>query len=231
LLRFFAAIVNLITPGAGLILMGRWLLACTIQLLLIGLTLLLCWLRLIFEPTMLEVLLGVTGVIYLVSTGLCFVIDSTSATKSTRNLIASCAFAALSWSILVAGFIYKHHWLGIHIYFVPSMSMNPTLKPGEFILVDTWIFQEKSPKEGDVVVFQYSAENHWLVKRIAYWPEGKLTQNNEYFMLGDNTKGSLDSRRLGGVQQDQIIGKVKLVLLGVDQEHQVLAGSFMRMVH
>jgi signal peptidase I len=186
--------------------------------------------RLIFEPIIFGALLGFAWLIHLVSTGLCFVMDSPTSKKLIRNLIATCIFAAICWSLLLAGFIYKHEWLGLHIYFVPSMSMSPTLKPGEFILVDTWIYQEATPKEGDIVIFQYGAENRWLVKRIAYWPDGKLIENNEYFLLGDNKKDSLDSRRLGGIQQDQIIGKVKLVLLGVDQEHQVQSGSLLRTV-
>jgi signal peptidase I len=35
-----------------------------------------------------------------------------------------------------SGYIYKHHWLGVHLYFVPSMSMYPTLKPP--LWQDSW---------------------------------------------------------------------------------------------
>jgi signal peptidase I len=92
--------------------------------------------------------------------------------------MATGLFITTSSVLFITGFIYKDTWLGVHIYFVPSMSMHPTLKPGEFILLDTWAYQEIKPQLDDVVVFQQGPINeeneHWLVKRISNWPDGKL---------------------------------------------------------
>jgi nickel-type superoxide dismutase maturation protease len=136
----------------------------------------------------------------------------------------------VSFSGLAAGYVYKHQWLGIHIYFVPSMSMHPTLKPGQFILLDTWVYQQQAPEQKDVVVFEHDTENLWLVKRIANWPDEQLQHNDLFYVLGDNPSASRDSRSLGGIEQEQVVGKVKLVLLGIDQKHQFVVGSFLQVI-
>lgn len=128
------------------------------------------------------------------------------------------------------GFVYKHRWLGLDIYFVPSMSMYPTLKPGEFILVDTWTYQEQLPLEKHIVVFKQGNEPEWLVKRIARWPNGLLNIDGSYYMLGDNAVASMDSRRFGGIPQERIVGKVKLVLLGINAQQQLVGNSYLKPV-
>lgn len=164
--------------------------------------------------------------IYLASTVACLV----SKTNQTTPWLKTFGFILLCSSGLATGFIFKQHWLGVGVYFVPSMSMHPTLKPGEFILVDTWGFQDNYPKEKEVVVFQHNTEHQWLVKRIGTWPDGQLVKDGGYFVLGDNQKASRDSRSFGSIHQEQIIGKVKLVLLGINQKHQLLENSYLKPV-
>jgi len=108
--------------------------------------------------------------------------------------------------------------------------MHPTLKPGQFILVDTWAYQQQPPQQKDVVVFEHDTECLWLVKRISNWPDGQFQHNDLFYVLGDNRAASRDSRRFGGIEQEQIVGKVKLVLLGIDQKHQLVADSFLQPV-
>jgi signal peptidase I len=106
--------------------------------------------------------------------------------------------------ILVGLWHYKATLLGIDIFFVPSNSMAPTLLPGQFILVDTWRYQSSEPEVGDVVVFPYKmyGKPSYLVKRLAPWPAGVFQPpETPWFVLGDNSSQSRDSRYFGGVSE------------------------------
>lgn len=226
--RILAPLINLIVPGTGLCLLGRWRLACMIQLTLILPLVLICIFREIFEPSVIQSYLMFALLIYVFSTVACITLKTIKKTP-WRNGIITTLFVIICLSGLTAGFINKDKWLGVHIYFVPSMSMYPTLKPGEFILVDTWQYQTSQPEAHDVVVFQHP-QQQWLVKRIGLWPEGELNKNDQFYLLGDNSNASQDSRHFGGIEENQIIGKVKLVLLGINQHHQRLSDSYLKPV-
>ena len=79
-------------------------------------------------------------------------------------------------------------------------------------------------------MFQYRTKNQWLVKRIADWPKNKQSQNATYFVLGDNSKASHDSRNFGGIERDKIVGEVKLVLLGINNKNQFIEGSYLQKI-
>lgn len=172
----------------------------------------------IFEPLAIKILFGAIGGIYLVSSALCFTNKRPASIKPLRRWFLASGFIMVCLSGLVAGYVYKHQWLGIHIYFVPSMSMHPTLKPGQFILLDTWAYQNEQPSLNDVVVFEHGVEKQHLVKRINYWPDGELIRNELWYVVGDNRKFSQDSRYFGGIASEQLIGKVKLVLVAFDKK-------------
>ena len=112
--------------------------------------------------------------------------------------------------------------------YVPSASMEPTIKAGSFI---TGYRVFGGINRGDVLVFRHS--NYMIVKRVAA-VEGDLiyidctgtviSVNEElqdaarilevpdgcYFMLGDNINESFDSRKWDDpyIRRDQIIAKL-----------------------
>lgn len=111
--------------------------------------------------------------------------------------------------------------------YVPSESMEPTLKRGSYII---GIQLYDSLKTGDIIIFE--SDGKLLVKRIAAGP-GDIINLNEltymasmeqphqedsvltvpegcYFVLGDNTQNSYDSRYWDDpfVQEEDIVAKL-----------------------
>ena len=99
----------------------------------------------------------------------------------------------------------------LFIGYVPSASMEPTLQAGSFIIGSRFI---GDPGKGDIIVFYH--DEKLLVKRIAACP-GEIVDRSElsymtsvpipawddpelvipegcYFVLGDNSQDSFDSR-------------------------------------
>ena len=75
-------------------------------------------------------------------------------------------------------------------------SMTPELAENDLILV----IRTKKYRVGNVVGFVFN--NKILVKRISE------IKNGQYYVLGDNQKNSLDSRKLGWLSNDQIVFKM-----------------------
>ena len=81
--------------------------------------------------------------------------------------------------------------------YVPSGSMEPTLKTGSLILA---LRIHPEPEVGDIAVFEYG--DTLMVKRIAAVGGDRIEHNGEvitvppgcYYMLGDNSSDSFDSR-------------------------------------
>jgi len=58
-------------------------------------------------------------------------------------------------------------WLVVQSFYIPSQSMEPTLSPGDRILVNKFIYRFTSPKPGDIVVFALpQQDNRDFIKRI-----------------------------------------------------------------
>ena len=79
--------------------------------------------------------------------------------------------------------------------------MEPTLKPGQEILVSSLPYLFQKPKTGDVVAFE--DKDLFVVKRIKDIKDGK------YLVKGDNQK---DSREFGWIERKRILGKVIYIM-------------------
>ena len=88
---------------------------------------------------------------------------------------------------------------------IKGHSMSPKFSEDDSVLVSSIPFMFVKPRKGDVVVFE--KYNRIYLKRI-----GKIKED-KYFLVGDNKKDSVDSRRFGFVNRNQIKGKVLLKLI------------------
>ena len=122
-------------------------------------------------------------------------------------------------------------------------SMSPVLKNGDVVLINRIVYDARKPKRGEIIAFRPNGnENtHYCIKRETVqikdgkvYIDGKVQKKNvytsdldfagiaekkltlgetEYFVLGDNSAGSDDSRLadIGNVKREDIGGKVWFV--------------------
>ncbi len=100
-------------------------------------------------------------------------------------------------------------------------SMSPVLNPGELVLVRPNAFDARAPRRGEIVAVRPAAfEGQALVKRVVGLPgervavEGRewTLGDEEFFLLGDRTEDSCDSRILGPVSRQELVGPVTVRL-------------------
>ena len=95
---------------------------------------------------------------------------------------------------------------------VNGNSMSPTLNNGDLIIIDTW----KTPKDGDILsintdwITDYDNKAGFIVKRYC---EEKSTTG--YYLLGDNSKVSYDSRFYGEVDKRGLQGVIVYSIPGI----------------
>lgn len=80
--------------------------------------------------------------------------------------------------------------------------MQPTLEPGDRVLVRR-LGRKTEPTLGSVLVTWHPQRSKVrLIKRLSRWDSAGL------WLLGDNTAASTDSRQLGAVPTNLLIGEV-----------------------
>jgi len=132
-------------------------------------------------------------------------------------------------------------------YRVYGNSMFPTLQGNELLIVNKWIYERRSPSHGDIIVFHTREGRDYIKRVIGLpgdeisihdgyvWLNGKKLKESyipgkirgEYpntrvppghlFVLGDNRNFSRDSREIGMVDIDKVVGRVDVVLFPLDR--------------
>ena len=222
-MRYISFLCNIIFPGFGSALVGKLRLAVSLCLGFLFVLWLGCQFNL--PDTTSDIWLLLTLLIsYQVTTAcLTFRYCDISLLQTKQSIITVIVKALLLLSLtagLLFGLIKQMDAIfGYAIYYVPSQSMQPTLEPGDLILVNTQNLTERTWSKGDIVVF-YDKHNSdfYYVKRIGDKPSHlQNTDDDLYFMRGDNVENSADSRVFGMVHQRQILGLAKVVVLNVQQ--------------
>jgi nickel-type superoxide dismutase maturation protease len=86
-------------------------------------------------------------------------------------------------------------------YVCTGNSMYPTIKNGEIVLVDK---DAEIIEVGDIVLAKHPAEMlSEIIKRVE-----RIDERGHYFLVGDNSGNSIDSRTFGAVTREYIKGKV-----------------------
>ena len=92
----------------------------------------------------------------------------------------------------------------IGIGVVDGHSMNPTMANGQPFFVNKFIYLLHQPRVNDIVqAYRPDAPTQLIVKRVIGIPTPYT-----YFLMGDNTNESTDSRDFGPVSRTLIKGKV-----------------------
>jgi len=154
------------------------------------------------------------------------------------------AIETIVWSLVIALLIIN---FVIQSFYIPSSSMEPTLVPGERVLVAKFYYRITEPQRGDIIVFRYPIDKRKnLIKRViglpgekikisngmvyvngeplqgdkfgrtyyngGFYGEGERTvPDDSYFVLGDNSQNSDDSRFWGYVPRKNILGRAFVI--------------------
>lgn len=167
---------------------------------------------------------------------------------------ASLVTRLIEWGVIVAA-IAIFVLLRLYVYdiaYVPTGSMEPTLMPGDRLLVARRAYEKAKPEHGDIVVFNHNGHNY--VKRVVGIPgevvvwfgdrlfvNGRLVrepyvkyrpsvkdaalmkvEQGQVFVMGDNRDKSEDSRDWGPIPVSSIHGKVLSVYWPWERRRGVL---------
>ncbi|EGG95245.1 Signal peptidase I [gamma proteobacterium IMCC1989] len=129
--------------------------------------------------------------------------SATSSTTSSEPLYVE--YSKSFFPVLFAVFVLRSFI--VEPFQIPSPSMVPTLKVGDFILVNkftygirlpvirTKIFDINQPERGDVMVFFPPHEKRYFIKRVVGIPGDTIAyRNNELFINGEKVKEELQAR-------------------------------------
>ena len=98
-------------------------------------------------------------------------------------------------------------------------SMAPILHPGEVVMVSDGAYDSHEPRRGEVVMARpASLGGKALVKRIVGLPHERVAvgervwqlEDGQFFLLGDRTEHSMDSRIFGPVSREELVGPVRV---------------------
>ena len=124
---------------------------------------------------------------------------------------------------------------------IESVSMQPNLYEGEYVIVDKVSYSLRGPQRGDIIVFEKTGQPD-LIKRVIGLPGDTVEVRNaqvfvngtpldepyvanppnyafgpvqvepgRYFVLGDNRSNSSDSHVWGTIPGDTIVGRAWII--------------------
>lgn len=87
----------------------------------------------------------------------------------------------------------------IKVYRVVDRSMEPTLTPGDYIVINKLY---RNVRHGDIVVMRHPYKSIDIVKRV------DRIEGSRVYIVGDNAEMSEDSRDFGPMECSSVVGKM-----------------------
>lgn len=142
---------------------------------------------------------------------------------------------------------YLIHLFLFAVVVVQGPSMEPTLHNNERLIMNKIVYQIGEPERGDIVVFHATKNDDYIKRVIGLPGDKLEFNNNQlfvndkpvdepyltntftndfgpvsvpegtYYVLGDNRLNSTDSRVLGSIQMDKIVGRVKILIWPINK--------------
>lgn len=127
-------------------------------------------------------------------------------------------------------------WANFHTVIIRGNSMEPTFYTGERLLVSDAYWLVGDIKKNDIVVLDLPDKHEVIIKRVYGLPGDEIDLNlgpkegysltdgplvvpdGKLWVIGDNMPVSEDSRELGPLDLDHVIGKVIVVRFGIPAE-------------
>ncbi len=178
-----AALSNVIGLGLGYVYVGRIRLAIIFVVGIVGLIALAGWSRLVFYPIALyglAVVAACVGLFVIIHCGLIAARNRTADARSYNVWWFYVLWVVASW-VVSEGIIWSRPVLfGFEPFNVPSVSMAPTLQKGDYIMADTWYYDEAAPAYGDLAVFNVPGDGGIkYVKRVVGLPGDEIEIRND----------------------------------------------------
>jgi len=81
--------------------------------------------------------------------------------------------------------------------------MSPNINDGDWLIIWKYNYINRINRY-DIIVFN-GLKNQKMLKRIK-----SINNNNQYYVIGDNSLNSVDSRKFGLINNSEVIGKAIL---------------------
>jgi len=181
--RVSAVLLSFAKPGAGHFLLGAFRRGIAWA---VGIVML--WLLLLFAaPVSLWLLILLSSWVLGILGRVGAAIDAARVVRPTP----AWKVVILAWAALIAGDLvvvlplatyYRAHYA--QAFTIPSGAMQPTLLPGDYIMVDKSVYRSQAPRRGDIVVFQFPPdERRDFIKRIIGVPGDVVTVRGQQALV------------------------------------------------
>ncbi|MEE9303937.1 MAG: signal peptidase I [Thiotrichaceae bacterium] len=198
--------MHLLAPGLGFLYAGRLWTALLIPLFLFLSVYFIGWSRMLLEPWGIWLILGALIFVYLFLIPAVFISarknnsDGSISLKRSQQGVVYLVFTLIVLFVITFTVHFRATLFGYETFILPSRSMANTLLPNDHIIVDTWAYYDKKPKQGDILVFKYPLDPKiFYTKRMiagsgdsVFIKKGKVLVNNiplhEPYVLASNNQ-------------------------------------------
>ena len=131
--------------------------------------------------------------------------------------VFSLFLVGINLAIAIISHIHKPYLYGFDFYLINSGSMEPSVKVNDVVLVDTWSYNKRKIKIGDIIIFNQRDRILPAIKRVAPFPNYiDSIEPNTIFVIGDNKWKSYDSRYHGAIKNEEVFGQAKIILFSMN---------------